>query len=165
MKKRRLNIGTYITFFLLVLTAVFFLLPMLWILATSLKSEAQVFSLNLIPEKFEWENYSKIFERLPFMSYLRNSVIISLVNIIGVVFSSSIVAYAFSFLEWPGRQKVFYLVLGTMLLPGQVIMIPVFVIFKEIGWLNSLKALTIPSFFGGGAFYVFLMRQFFRNLI
>ena len=164
MKKHRLNIGTYITFFLLVLTAVFFLLPMLWILATSLKPEAQVFSLNLIPEKFEWENYSKIFERLPFMSYLRNSVIISLVNIIGVVFSSSIVAYAFSFLEWPGRQKVFYLVLATMLLPGQVIMIPVFVIFKEIGWLNSLKALTIPSFFGGGAFYVFLMRQFFLSI-
>jgi ABC-type glycerol-3-phosphate transport system permease component len=164
MKKINANIGTYITFFLLIITAVFFLLPMLWVLATSLKPETQVFSLNFIPENFAWDNYSKIFERLPFMSYLRNSVIISVVNIVGVVFSSSIVAYAFSFLKWPGRDKVFYLVLATMLLPGQVIMIPVFVIFKEIGWLNSLKALTIPAFFGGGAFYVFLMRQFFLSI-
>lgn len=164
MKRTKVNIGSYVTFFLLVLTAVFFLLPMLWLLATSLKPEAQVFSLNFLPENFEWENYIKIFDRLPFMAYLRNSVIISLVNIVGVVFSSSIVAYAFSFLEWPGRDKIFYLILATMLLPAQVIMIPVFVIFKEIGWLNSLKALTIPAFFGGGAFNIFLMRQFFLSI-
>lgn len=164
MINNRSHMKNIFTFGLLTVVALFFLLPMLWILATSLKPEAQVFSLNLIPESFQWDNYTKIFDRLPFLTYLQNSVIITVVNIIGVVFSSSIVAYSFSFLEWPGREKVFFVLLATMLLPAQVIMIPVFVIFKELGWLNSLKALTIPAFFGGGAFNIFLMRQFFLSI-
>ncbi|MFA8451859.1 MAG: carbohydrate ABC transporter permease [Bacteroidales bacterium] len=164
MMNNRSNMKNTFTFGLLTVIALFFLLPMLWILATSLKPEAQVFSLNLIPENFQWDNYTKIFDRLPFLTYLQNSIIITVVNIIGVVFSSSIVAYSFSFLEWPGREKVFFVLLATMLLPAQVIMIPVFVIFKELAWLNSLKALTIPAFFGGGAFNIFLMRQFFLSI-
>lgn len=164
MMNNRSNMKNTFTFGLLTVIALFFLLPMLWILATSLKPEAQVFSLNLIPENFKWDNYTKIFDRLPFLTYLQNSIIITVVNIIGVVFSSSIVAYSFSFLEWPGREKVFFVLLATMLLPAQVIMIPVFVIFKELAWLNSLKALTIPAFFGGGAFNIFLMRQFFLSI-
>ncbi len=162
--KRSKDIKTIIVFSMLVLVAVFFILPILWLVTTSLKPESQVFTLNLIPDNFQWDNYTKIFDRIPFLSYLRNSTLISLVNIIGVVFSSSIVAYAFSFLEWPGRDKMFYVILGTMLLPLQVTMIPVFVIFKELGWLNTFKPLMIPAFFGGGAFNIFLMRQFFLSI-
>ena len=162
--KRSKNIKTIVIFTMLVLVAIFFILPILWLVTTSLKPESQVFTLNLIPDNFQWDNYSKIFDRIPFLSYLRNSTLISLVNIIGVVFSSSIVAYAFSFLEWPGRDKLFYVILGTMLLPLQVTMIPVFVIFKELGWLNTFKPLMIPAFFGGGAFNIFLMRQFFLSI-
>lgn len=155
---------TNIVFALLVVVAIFFIVPMLWILVTSLKPEADVFSLTLIPDQIQWDNYTKIFEKLPFLSYLKNSVFISVMCITGVVLSSSIVAYAFSFLEWPGRDKLFYVVIATMLLPMQVTMIPVFVIFKELGWLNTMKPLTVPFFFGGGAFNIFLMRQFFLSI-
>lgn len=162
--KQRQNIKTFFIFAMLVLVAIFFIIPMLWLVTTSLKPEAEVFTLNFFPDELQWSNYTKIFERLPFLSYLQNSTVISLVNIIGVVFSSSIVAYAFSFLEWPGRDKLFYVILGTMLLPLQVTMIPIFVIFKELGWLNTFKPLMIPAFFGGGAFNIFLMRQFFLSI-
>lgn len=162
--KQRQNIKTLFIFAMLVLVAIFFIIPMLWLVTTSLKPESQVFTLNFFPDELQWSNYAKIFERLPFLSYLQNSTVISLVNIIGVVFSSSIVAYAFSFLEWRGRDKLFYVILGTMLLPLQVTMIPIFVIFKELGWLNTFKPLMIPAFFGGGAFNIFLMRQFFLSI-
>ncbi|MGD8778697.1 MAG: carbohydrate ABC transporter permease [Ignavibacteria bacterium] len=164
MKNKKINTKSIVVFALLVIAAIFFIIPFLWIITTSLKPESQVFSSNFLPGEFDWSNYAKIFERMPFLSYMQNSIIISIVNIIGIVLSSSIVAYAFTFLQWPGRDKLFYIVLGTMLLPTQVIMIPVFVIFKEIGWLNSLKPLTIPAFFGGGAFNIFLMRQFFLSI-
>ena len=164
MKSKKVNIKSALVFALLVVVAIFFIIPMLWIVTTSLKPEAQVFSLSFFPETFQWSNYTDIFDKMPFLSYLQNSVIISAVNIIGIILSSSIVAYAFSFLEWRGRDKLFYVVLGTMLLPVQVIMIPVFVIFKELGWLNSLLPLPVPAFFGGGAFNIFLMRQFFLSI-
>ena len=164
MAKQKLNRKSVFVFALLVVVAIFFVVPMLWIVSTSLKPESQAFSLSFFPDTLQWENYTRIFDKIPFLAYLQNSVAISLVNIIGIVLSSSIVAYAFSFLEWPGRDKLFYVVLATMLLPIQVTMIPLFVIFKELGWLNSFKPLMIPAFFGGGAFNIFLMRQFFLSI-
>ncbi len=160
----RKNIKSFVLFMVLVAVAIFFIIPLLWLVTTSLKPESEVFNMSFFPDEFQWSNYTKVFERIPFLSYLQNSTVISLVNIVGVVFSSSIVAYAFSFLEWRGRDKLFYVILGTMLLPLQVTMIPIFVIFKEFGWLNTFKPLMIPAFFGGGAFNIFLMRQFFLSI-
>ena len=117
-----------------------------------------------IPDTFHWDNYVKVFDRMPFLIYLKNSVFISAVSIIGVVLSSSIVAYSFSNLNWPGRDLLFVFVLATMMLPMQVTMIPLFVLFKNLGWLNTFKPLTIPAFFGGGAFSIFLLRQFFMTI-
>ena len=117
-----------------------------------------------IPKSLHWSNYSKVFDRMPFLTYLKNSVFISVVSIIGVVFSSSIVAYAFSNLQWPGRDKLFIFILATMMLPMQVTMIPLFVLFKNLHWLNTFKPLTVPAFFGGGAFNIFLLRQFFMTI-
>jgi ABC-type glycerol-3-phosphate transport system permease component len=85
-------------------------------------------------------------------------------NIIGILLSSSVVAYSFSCLQWPGRDKTFIFVLATMMLPMQVVMIPIFIIFKEFGWLNTFLPLTVPAFFGGGAFNIFLLRQFFLTI-
>ncbi len=146
--------------------ALFFVIPFLWILSTSLKGNEQIFVIppQWIPSVFMWDNYAKVFERIPFLLYVKNSVFISLIVITGTVLSSSIVAYSFACLNWPGRNALFVVVLASMMLPMQVTMIPVFVIFKEIGWLNSFKPLTLPAFLGGGAFNIFLLRQFFLSI-
>lgn len=153
-------------YFMLITAAVVLILPFLWVIATSLKGNEQIFAIppQFIPETFHWENYALVFKRMPFFHYFMNSTFVTVVMIIGVVGSSSLVAYAFSILEWPGRDKVFVLVLATMMLPAQVTMIPIFVIFKNLGWLNTFKPLTVPAFFGGGAFNIFLLRQFFMAI-
>lgn len=151
-------------FALMTIIALFFLMPFLWILLTSLKPESDVFTNNLLPSSLNFNNYKNVFEKMPFLLFLRNSMFITGTGIIGIVLSSSLVGYAFSCIEWKGRDFLFYIVIATMMLPVQVTMIPVFVIFKEIGWLNSFKPLTVPMFLGGGAFNIFLMRQFFISV-
>ncbi len=154
----------YLVFLLMAIIALFFLLPFLWVLLTSIKPEAEVFSNSFLPGSFQLDNYYKLFQKMPFLQYLQNSVLITLLSVIGVVLSSSLVGYAFGCIDWPGRDRLFYLVIATMMLPMQVTMIPVFVIFKELGWLNTFKPLTVPMFLGGGAFNIFLMRQFFMTV-
>ncbi len=146
--------------------ALVFVLPLLWMLSTSLKADQQIFAMPpvWIPETPMWGNYLRVFEVMPFWTYLYNSVLISGLTIAGTLLSGSLVAYAFGCLEWPGRDKLFVLVLATMMLPMQVTMIPLFVLFKDLGWLNTIKPLTVPAFFGGGAFTIFLLRQFFMTI-
>ncbi|MEO8399893.1 MAG: carbohydrate ABC transporter permease [Ignavibacteriaceae bacterium] len=165
-KTKNFSLKKIMIFILLTIFAIFFIVPFLWIVSTSLKGDAQIFSIPpvWIPEVFHWENYVEVFKRMPFLTYLKNSVFISAATIIGTVLSSSLVAYAFGCLNWPGRNSLFIFVLATMMLPMQVTMIPVFVLFKEFGWLNTFKPLTIPAFFGGGAFNIFLLRQFFLTI-
>ncbi len=166
MKRYSSSLKSLGIFILLVVFALFFILPFLWIVSTSLKGDTQIFTIppQWIPDVFHWENYIKVFERMPFLIYLKNSVFISVVTIIGTVLSSSLVAYSFACLNWPGRNALFIFILATMMLPFQVTMIPLFVLFKEFGWLNTFKPLTIPAFFGGGAFNIFLLRQFFLTI-
>ena len=160
-KKKIKNISMFI---LMSFLSVMFIIPFLWVISTSLKPESAVFSNQLIPESWQFDNYVKVFDKLPLLVYLKNSVVITAITIIGTVLSSSIVAYSFGCLEWPGRNAIFIFIIATMMLPLQVIMIPVFIMFKNLGWLNSIKPLTIPAFFGGGAFNIFLLRQFFMSI-
>jgi len=155
-----------IVYLFLLAVAAMLILPFLWILSTSLKGNESIFVIppKWIPDRFHWENYSDVFAKMPFLTYLRNSVFISTMTIIGTLLSSSLVAYAFACLKWPGRNGVFIFVLATMMLPMQVTMIPLFVLFKNFGWLNTFKPLIIPAFFGGGAFNIFLLRQFFMTI-
>jgi len=164
--KNTLTFKSIFIYLLLSAFALFFLLPFLWILSTSLKGDSQIFTIppQWIPDEFHWDNYSKVFDRIPFLLYVKNSIFISAIIITGTLLSSSIVAYSFACLSWPGRNFLFIIVIATMMLPIQVIMIPVFVFFKELGWLNSFKPLTLPSFLGGGAFNIFLLRQFFLSI-
>ena len=150
----------------LIILACVFILPFLWMLSTSLKGHENIFSLPLkwIPETIHWENYVNVFKAMPFIIYLKNSVFVTGLAIFGTVLSASIVAYAFAVLRWPGRNALFIVVIATMMLPVQVTMIPLFVLFKEFGWLNTFKPLIIPAFFGGGAFNIFLLRQFFLTI-
>ncbi len=150
----------------LALVSLVLILPFLWIISTSLKGDEDIFTTppQWIPTDLRWENYSDVFERMPYLIYFRNSVFVTVMTIIGVVLSSSLVAYAFACLRWPGRNALFIFVLATMMLPMQVTMIPMFVLFKELGWLNTYKPLIVPAFFGGGAFNIFLLRQFFLTI-
>lgn len=116
----------------------------------------------------KWENYTDALDFLPKetrkgLLYLWNTVYITLLSILGTILSSSMVAYSFARLRWPGRDQLFVVLLATMMLPGAVTMIPVFLVFRGLGWVDTLKPLWVPAFFGG-AFSVFLLRQFFMTI-
>ncbi len=159
-------IKSTVTYMFLFGVAAMLILPFLWILSTSLKGNESIFLIppKWIPEHFHWENYSNVFKKMPFLIYLRNSIFVSTMTIVGTLLSSSLVAYAFACLKWPGRNALFIFVLATMMLPMQVTVIPLFVLFKNFGWLNTFKPLIVPAFFGGGAFNIFLLRQFFLTI-
>jgi ABC-type glycerol-3-phosphate transport system permease component len=141
-------------------------LPFLWLLTSSLKTELAVFQYppQWIPNPVRFQNYPEAWNTAPFGLYLRNTFIILLANEVGILLSASMCAYAFARIDFPGRDFWFSVVLATMMLPGIVTLIPRFVIFSRIGWVNTFLPLTVPAFFGGGAFNIFLLRQFFRSL-
>lgn len=160
------------THVVLVIIGLLFLAPALWMVLTSLKtnSEALASPPVLIPQVAHIENYGKAFAYdadklgfIPFLAYGRNSILLALLVVIGTVSSNAVVAYAFAKLRWPGRDVVFALTLATMMVPFPVLMVPLFGLFKNLGWLGSFKPLWVPAFFGS-AFNIFLLRQFFRTI-
>lgn len=150
---------------LLIVFGIAFIAPFLWMVSTSLKGNVGLFDIppKWIPHPVEWDNYVSAVQSFPFLRYTLNTVFLTVVDMIGVLLSSSVVAYAFARLRWPGRNVWFVILLGTMMLPPQVTMIPVFIMFKQLGWINTYLPLTVPYFFGG-AFYIFLLRQFFLTI-
>jgi multiple sugar transport system permease protein len=156
--------------FLLSITAVL-LFPLVWLISTSLKDIAKEFSLPLriVPEPIMWSNYLEVFRRAPFALFFRNSIMVTTLAVTGSVLSCSLVGFSFARLRYPGRDVLFGLVLSTMMLPAVMQLIPQFLVFNRIGWVNTFLPLIIPSWFcqanyGQGAFYIFLMRQFFRTI-
>jgi len=139
--------------------------PYLWTLSTSLKPEQQLFAYppQLLPQPFTWQNYVALFQNFPFARYLLNSSIITGLSVLGAVVSCSMVAYSFARLRWPGRDIMFILTLGTMMLPYQVIMVPLYLIFRRLGWVDTWYPLWVPAWFGV-PFFIFLLRQFFLTL-
>lgn len=142
-----------------------FIFPFLWMLSTSFKVPEQVWVQPpvWIPRPVVLDNYINAFTQVPTVRYLQNTLVLTLVPMLATLFSSSSVAFAFARLNWKGRGAWFAILLSTMMLPGQVTMIPVFVMFHKLGWVNTFKPLIIPSFFGS-AFYIFLLRQFFMGI-
>ena len=164
-RKLRGRIGHLILHVVMILLGITFLMPLAWVVSTSLKLPGQVFitPIQWIPTDPKWSNYAEVFQRLPFHLFIRNSFYVSIMGTLGIVFSSLTVGFGLSRLRWPGRNVVFTVLLGTMMLPGVVTMIPVFIIFKEIGWIGTFYPLWVPSWFGV-AFYIFLMRQYMMTL-
>ncbi|OQA47514.1 MAG: L-arabinose transport system permease protein AraQ [Chloroflexi bacterium ADurb.Bin325] len=150
---------------LLIIWGITFLIPLLWVLTTSLKTPGQVFIVPVqwIPKTPRWSNYREIFEILPLTSFIRNSLFVTAMGTLGSVFSSLLVGYSLARLRWPGRDAVFTLLVATMMLPGIVTLIPTFILFKYLGWLDTFLPLFVPSWFGV-PFYIFLMRQFMIGL-
>ncbi len=150
---------------LLILMALIFLIPFAYLISTSLKSDTQLFTRNIewIPHPFVWSNYRDAVNQFPFAQYFANTMTICIPVVIGATASSSFVAYGFSRLVWPGRETLFIVVLGTLILPYQVTMIPLFLLFRSFGWINTYLPLIVPAFFGN-AFFIFLFRQFYLGL-
>ncbi|MDR0561261.1 MAG: carbohydrate ABC transporter permease [Spirochaetaceae bacterium] len=159
------KLGFAILFLFLMLLSFLFLVPLFWLLTCSFKQPAELFAVPVqwLPKKFGFENYIRMFNYFPFLRYLKNTLIIVFCNIIGSTASSAVVAYGFSRLRWKGRDTVFVLVLVTMILPFQAVMVPLFMLFQQIGWIGTFLPLTLTCFFGN-PFYIFLMRQFFLSL-
>ena len=154
-----------VVYLLLIALSVVFVAPFVWLVSTSLKPDSQilVYPPVWIPSPVRWQNYVEGLTAIPFGLYLLNTLLICAIHVVGAVWSSSMVAYGLSRIPWRGREVLFALIVGTMLLPPQVTMVPVFGIFKTLGWLDTYLPLTVPSFFGG-AFNIFLLRQFFRTI-
>ena len=160
------KIGRIASYLLLVVGAAVVSVPFLWTVGTALKSPAQVYLMppKWIPDPFVWANFARAWTVLPFMTFLRNTVFITGMCLIGQLISASLVAYGFARFKFTGRNTLFYVLLGTMMLPHQVTMIPTFLIWRSFRLVDTFWPLIIPAYFGGGAFTVFLLRQFFMTI-
>ncbi len=164
-KVRRLQVLA--THLVLMTGAVIVFIPFAWMISTSLKPPHQikVFPPIWIPNPIVWSNYVTavtIFP-IPFWIFVYNSLYLSLLTTVGTVLSNAVVAFAFARLRFPGNHVLFLVVLSTMMLPGQVTMIPLFILFSKLGWVNTYKPLIVPAFFGS-AYFIFLLRQFFATI-
>ncbi|MHB0878997.1 MAG: carbohydrate ABC transporter permease [Anaerolineae bacterium] len=148
---------------ILIALAVLFVAPFAWLISNSLKDAGSAFNSEWIPQPVEWRNYVRIFEAAPMLLMLRNSTIVALLAVATVVVSSAMIAYAIARLHFPGRNLLFLMVLGTMMLPGAVTMVPVYLIYKNLGMVNTLHPLWFGNLFGS-SFYIFLLRQFFLTI-
>lgn len=147
------------------LGGVMMVLPFLWMLSTSLKSqgEAMVYPPQWIPNPIHWSNYVDVVQSFPFATYAFNSLKIAIIGTFGQLVSTSLAAYAFARMNFPGRNLIFVVLLSTLMVPGQVTMIPTFILFNALGWVNTHYPLMAPAWFGG-AFGAFLIRQFFLTV-
>lgn len=151
---------------LLLVLVVISSLPLIYMVSTSLKPNGMEyqFPIRWIPERIAWENYRIVLSLVPILTFLKNTLVICCVSLVGELLTASLAAYGFARLRFPGRDVLFLLMLSTLMLPYFVIMIPLFVLYRMLGWVNTLYPFTVPAFFGGGAFYIFLLRQFYLTL-
>jgi multiple sugar transport system permease protein len=151
---------------LLIFITIILLTPLAWMVSTALKEQAQIFTYppEWIPSPVLWSNFREATTTYPFGRYATNTLIIAGLNIAGVLLTASMAAYAFARLRFPGRDVIFLILLSTLMLPFTVLMIPRYIQFRELGWLDSWKPLIVPNWFGGSVFFIFLLRQFFRTI-
>ncbi len=161
------RIRTVLAYVLLTGGGLVMLLPFAWLVSSSLKGPENIFTVppEWIPEPMRWRNFTDVLSALPFLRYLENTLVITFVAATGQVVTSVLCAFAFSRLRWPGRDVLFAIVLATLMVPYTVTLIPTFILFKSLNWLDTFLPLTVPYWFGAGsAFFIFLLRQFFRTL-
>lgn len=162
VKRRITNI---LLFVILSLGAVLILFPIAWMLSTALKSapEIAMYPPKLLPEKLMFENFAIAWSKAPFIRYTINTLIIVFFTIIGNVLVNSFVAYGFAKIDFAGKKFLFNVILATMMIPGFVTLVPTYVIFSKLQWVNTYLPLIVPAFCGN-AFHIFMMRQFYRTI-
>jgi multiple sugar transport system permease protein len=151
---------------LLLAGAVAMTTPLVWLLSSSLKDDGKIFVFppQWIPDPWRFENYRRVFDVVPFLRFYRNSVVVTLLATTGQVVSASLVAFGFARLRFPGRDVLFLILLATVMIPYHVTLIPTFILYRELHWLDTYKPLIVPSWLGGSPFYIFLLRQFYLRL-
>ncbi len=157
------NVFIYI---MLILGAIVFMAPFAWMVSTALKplNETMTIPMKWIPSRIHWENFPDAIRGMgSFWLFARNTFFLCIMTVIGTTLSSALAAYGFSRIEWKGRDKMFLLALATMMIPFPVVMVPLYSLFKTLGWIGSFKPMWVPSFFATG-FNVFLLRQFFLTI-
>jgi multiple sugar transport system permease protein len=164
-RSQRRRLANLMTHTVLVGLLLVFLGPFFWLVSTSFKTDRAMFRMppQWIPSPVTIEHYLKAFTDFPALRYTANTMVIVICSTLGTLLSCSMAAYAFSRLRWPDRKLIFGLLLATMMIPGQVTMIPVFILFSKIQWVDTFLPLIVPAFFGN-AFFVFLLRQFFLTV-
>jgi len=170
---RRADPWRFVLHAALIAVSLMFLTPLVWMVSTSIKPETQAASgaLRLLPEpagktlEIAAENYSAVWNdrTVQFPLYLRNTLIVATLGVVGMTLSSAVVAYGLSRVQWRGRGVVLFLIVATMMIPFPVLMVPLYLIFRELGWIGTLRPLWVPAWFGG-AFNIFLLRQFFMTI-
>ena len=159
----RFRLGDLPLYVLLFALSAIYCVPFAWLILTSLKPPDEVFADNWIPSEFTVQSYRDVLDAAPIAQWMLNTFIVSVLGVVAVVLSSSLVAYGFSRLRFPGRKQLFALVIATYLLPGTVTLIPTFVIWNELGAVNTFWPLWAGNLFGS-AFYIFMLRQFMMTI-
>ena len=162
--RRRITLA--FVYLALVAGAVVILAPFVWMLSTALKVPGTefIYPPQLFTRPLRWNNFSEGWGALPFTRWFFNTSTITLLSVTGAMVSSSLVAYGFARLEFPGRTILFVILLSTMMLPFHVRLIPMFITFRYLGWIDTYLPLVVPFFFGGVPFFIFLVRQFFLTI-
>ena len=164
--RRARMIGRSVFYAIAIVTAAGFMIPFVWAVFSSFKSPGDLTSYppKLFPRIWHPENYLTVFQRVPYARWAWNTLFVSVVATFGAVLSASMVGFSFARFRYPGRDIIFMITLSTMMLPGEVTLIPLYIVYAKMHWLDSFKPLTIPAYFGGGAFLIFMMRQFFMTI-
>ncbi|MGQ9849033.1 MAG: carbohydrate ABC transporter permease [Aggregatilineaceae bacterium] len=156
-----------LTYSLLIGLSLLFLFPFFWMILSALKPEYQIYKWppQWIPDPVQWSNFKDVFTHpyLPFATFVKNTMILEVGMITGRLLSCTLVAYGFARLNAPGKDILFGIVLATLMIPNAVLLIPRFILYSELGWINTFKPLIVPAWFGE-AYAIFLMRQFFRTI-
>ncbi|MDE0529408.1 MAG: carbohydrate ABC transporter permease [Truepera sp.] len=162
----RTRIGKGVFYILLLSGSVAMLIPLVWLIRSSFMGLSQIFIFppEWLPDPWRWDNYPKALTTIPFVRYFFNTLYILIPTVIGTVITAALAAYGFSRLRWPGRDLVFGILLTTLMLPYAVTLIPTFLLWANLGLVNTYWPLILPDWFGGSIFYIFLLRQFFLTL-
>lgn len=166
-KPARMIVGRVLIYLLVAAGSAVSMFPFMWALVSSGKTAGEIatYPPTFWPRDSQFlVNYTKIWTEAPFLLWIRNSVIVTGLNLLGAIASASVVAYAFARFDFPGKNVWFFIMLSTMMLPGEVTLIPSYLIFKTLGWVDTFKPLIVPAYFGGGAFNIFLLRQFYMTI-
>lgn len=157
--------GRGLTHLILISLGALFFLPFVFMVSTSLKAERQIFVYPpiWIPNPVIWRNYTDVFDYAPFLRYLMNTLLIVAAHVVGTVLTCSLAGYAFARLRAPGRDLIFMIMIGTMMVPWMVTLIPVYILFAKLQWINTLRPLMIPPLLGN-TFFIFLLRQYYLSL-
>ncbi|GEN50067.1 carbohydrate ABC transporter permease [Alkalibacterium pelagium] len=163
--EKEIKVKRILIYLALISLSIVFIFPFLWMLFTAFKpeNEAMAFPPRLLPRVWDLENFGEVFQIVPFATFYKNSIIVAGLGTLGTVLSSSLVAYGFARIKATGRGVWFALLMSTLMLPPQVTMIPVYIIWSRLGFVDSLVPLIVPAFLGN-SYYIFLLRQFFRTI-